>query len=73
LGKTFVAAKLKGERPRLPDELLYDDAGLQLWSDIIYLPEYYQTRDEIALLERNGAEIASHIATGATLIDLGAG
>ncbi|OBR02111.1 Duf323 domain-containing protein [Colletotrichum higginsianum IMI 349063] len=57
-----------GEVPCLPDELIYDDAN------IIYTPEFYQTHEEIALLQRYGSEIAKdQIAEGAVLINIGAG
>ncbi|KAH0559374.1 hypothetical protein GP486_004108 [Trichoglossum hirsutum] len=57
----------------LPSALLSDDTGLRLWSQITHLPNYYQTRDEIELLEYHGAEIARHILPGSTIIDLGCG
>ncbi|KAI9774043.1 MAG: hypothetical protein M1839_001928 [Geoglossum umbratile] len=57
----------------LPSALLSDDTGLQLWSQITCLPDYYQTRDEIQLLEQYGAEIAQHFVPGCTIIDLGSG
>lgn len=57
----------------LPDELLYDDVGLDIWARIIFTPEFYQTRDEIELFERNSAEIAKHIPLGSVMVDLGAG
>jgi len=73
LQSTLLNAKKRGDTPYLPDELLYYKTGLHIWSEIIYRPEYYQTRDEIALFEQNGEQIASHVQPGATLIDLGAG
>jgi hypothetical protein len=69
----FVRAKAQGERPSLPEEPLYDDEGLRIWSKVIYHPQYYQTQDEIDLLVQNGKEIASYIQPGTKLIDLGAG
>lgn len=60
--------------PVLPDELLYDDVGLPIWNRIIFNPAFYQTHDEIALFDKNGAAIAKHVQKkGVTLIDLGAG
>ncbi|GJC96671.1 DUF323 domain-containing protein [Colletotrichum higginsianum] len=77
LRRVFVVAKnpvVGGELPTMPDELLYDDKGLAIWADIIFTPQFYQTRDEIALFERNSGEMAEHyIPDNATLIDLGAG
>jgi uncharacterized SAM-dependent methyltransferase len=61
-------------KPRvLPDELLYDDAGLAIWADIIFKEEFYQTADEITLFENNSEEIAQHIPLGSVVTDLGAG
>ncbi len=59
--------------PVLPDELLYDDVGLPIWNEIIFTPEFYQTHDEIAMFNENGAEIAARVKSGTTMIDLGAG
>lgn len=61
-------------KPRvLPDELLYDDAGLAIWADIIFTKEFYQTADEITLFEMNSDEIAQHIPINSIMTDLGAG
>ncbi|OLN86271.1 Ergothioneine biosynthesis protein 1-like protein 2 [Colletotrichum chlorophyti] len=61
------------ETPTMPDELLYDDKGLAIWAKIIFTPEFYQTRDEIVLFEKNSDEIAAYIPENATMVDLGAG
>lgn len=60
-------------KPTLPDELLYDDVGLPIWNDIIFTPEFYQTHDEIAMFQQNGADIVSNMQPAVTIIDLGAG
>lgn len=64
----------------LSSPLLSDAAGLKMWSAITHLPDYYQTRDEIELLTRCGAEIIQtmhlpHLPqkTGLMVLDLGAG
>ena len=44
-----------------------------MWKDLNCLPNYYQTRDEIELLEVNSAELAGHLTSAWTLIDLGCG
>ncbi|KZL79403.1 duf323 domain-containing protein [Colletotrichum incanum] len=63
-----------GGPPTMPDELLYDDKGLAIWADIIFTPQFYQTRDEIVLFERHSGELArDYIPNDATMIDLGAG
>ncbi|KAK3365358.1 hypothetical protein B0T24DRAFT_713155 [Lasiosphaeria ovina] len=57
----------------LPSALLSDDDGSALWREINRLPAYYQTRDEVLLLELYGDEIAALIEPDAVLIDLGCG
>ncbi len=57
----------------LPSALLSDDNGSLLWREINRLPEYYQTREEISLLELYGDEIADLIDPDTVLIDLGCG
>jgi L-histidine Nalpha-methyltransferase len=56
----------------LPPKWHYDARGSALFDAITRLPEYYLTRCERAILEKNAAEIAT--AAGAdTLIELGSG
>jgi uncharacterized SAM-dependent methyltransferase len=57
----------------LPSPLLSDYEGLKLWSQIIHMPKYYQTRDEIELLEQNASEVAEDITPGCSLLDIGSG
>ncbi|PFH55763.1 hypothetical protein XA68_17655 [Ophiocordyceps unilateralis] len=59
--------------PALPDELLYDDVGLPIWNEIIFTPEFYQTHDEMSILDAHGADIVGRLKPGVTLVDLGAG
>ncbi|KAK1520639.1 uncharacterized protein CCOS01_10758 [Colletotrichum costaricense] len=62
------------EVPTMPDELLYNDEGLAIWAEVIFTPEFYQTRDEMVLFEKNSEEMATvYIPNDATMIDLGAG
>lgn len=70
---SLIDAKTEGRLPYLPEELVFENGGLDIWGEIIYLPEYYQTHDEVKLLKQNSAKIASYIPPGATLVDLGAG
>lgn len=62
-----------GQQRRLPSALISDDMGIQLWSQITYLPEHYYTTAESRILEEWGADIAQDIVAGSTIIDLGAG
>ena len=62
-----------GEEKQLSTLLLYDEMGLRLFEEITYLPEYYLTNTEIALLERFASQLADHIPDGALLLELGSG
>jgi uncharacterized SAM-dependent methyltransferase len=76
LKKMLERKLLREDRPGqrlLPSALLSDDRGLGIWRHLNRLPDYYQTRDEILLLEQHGSEIARHMAQGSVLLDLGSG
>src|SRR5471030_1191286 len=51
----------------------YDEAGSRLFDAICELPEYYQTRTEVALLRRHAPEIAALIGADAQIVEFGAG
>ncbi len=56
----------------LPPKWFYDERGSQLFDDITRLDEYYPTRRETEILEREADHIAA--VTGAhTLVELGSG
>ena len=57
----------------IPPKYLYDERGCRLFELITGLPEYYPTRTERVVIERNGAAIGAAAGSGAALIDLGAG
>jgi L-histidine N-alpha-methyltransferase len=54
-------------------KFFYDRLGSQLFEAITELPEYYPTRTEASIFERDGGELAKAVGSGITLIDLGAG
>jgi dimethylhistidine N-methyltransferase len=71
-----IAADVTGlfERPKsLPPKLFYDAKGSALFECITKLPEYYPTRTEASILQRNAAEIAKAAGPIQSLIELGAG
>jgi L-histidine N-alpha-methyltransferase len=56
----------------LPPKHFYDARGAELFDQICELPEYYPTRAERSILERNATELAA--LTGAVeLVELGSG
>ena len=72
----FLADVIAGfsSSPRtLPCKYFYDARGAALFQKICELPEYYITRTEIVILDRNRAEIASHLGPNIELIGLGTG
>ncbi|KAM6523069.1 hypothetical protein FSOLCH5_003689 [Fusarium solani] len=62
-----------GQQCVFPSALLSDDHGLALWRKINRLPTYYQTKEEIELLQSYGSELADEIPSGTILLDLGCG
>src|SRR6058998_850714 len=72
----FVADVVAGlsRQPRtLPCKYFYDERGAALFQKICELPEYYITRTEIDILDRNRVEIASQLGPNIQLIGLGTG
>src|SRR5215475_5717409 len=72
----FISDAIAGlsSNPRtLPCKYFYDERGTTLFQKICELPEYYVTRTEIDILDRNRAEIASHLGPNVELIGLGTG
>jgi dimethylhistidine N-methyltransferase len=62
---------------RTPKEIsckyFYDAEGSALFDAICALPEYYQTRTEVALLRRHAGELAALIGQHAEIVEFGAG
>src|SRR6184192_2371613 len=72
----FISDAIAGlsSNPRtLPCKYFYDERGALLFQKICELPEYYITRTEIDILDRNRADIASHLGPNIELIGLGTG
>src|ERR1700759_4599979 len=51
----------------------YDAEGSALFDAICELPEYYQTRTEVALLQRHAPEIAALMGKDLEIVEFGAG
>src|SRR3569833_1859406 len=68
-----VLGGLLASPKRLSPTYFYDERGSQLFDEICELPEYYITRTETAILERNAAAIAARIGPDALLVELGSG
>jgi dimethylhistidine N-methyltransferase len=70
---TDVIAGLSSDPRTLPCKYFYDERGAALFQRICELPEYYITRTEIDILDRNRADIASQLGPDIELIGLGTG
>ncbi len=68
-----VVAGLSSNPRALPCKYFYDERGAALFQKICESPEYYITRTEIDILDRNRAEIASQLGPNIQLIGLGTG
>ena len=72
-----VRAGLLRTPKQLPPWLFYDAEGSRLFEQITHLPEYYLTRTEAGLLERNAGEMVAAAleisGPGPAVVELGAG
>ena len=64
-----------GRRPlkELPTQYLYDARGSALFDRICELPEYYPTRTELAIMERDVEAMARGVGERALVIEYGSG
>ncbi|MDP8962046.1 MAG: L-histidine N(alpha)-methyltransferase [Actinomycetota bacterium] len=67
-----VRAGLTAARKSLPPKYFYDARGSALFEEITRLPEYYLTRAETAILERQAGAIVAEAAP-IELVELGSG
>jgi dimethylhistidine N-methyltransferase len=68
-----IAHGLSRPNKEIPSKYLYDAEGSRLFDLICELEEYYVTRAEIQLLNRNAQTIARAIGSDALLIEYGSG
>jgi dimethylhistidine N-methyltransferase len=68
-----VVNGLEKARKSIACKFLYDARGSALFEEICRLPEYYPTRTEIEILEKNAAAIAARMGPHARLIEFGSG
>jgi L-histidine N-alpha-methyltransferase len=67
-----VSAGMAGKKKSLAPRWFYDERGSRLFEAITRLHEYYLTRTEAAILERNASEIVASIRPE-SMVELGAG
>lgn len=68
-----VEALSRQPRRELPTQYLYDERGSRLFDRICELPEYYPTRTELAIMERDARAMAEAIGPGALIVEYGSG
>jgi dimethylhistidine N-methyltransferase len=68
-----VAEGLSKSQKQLPSKYFYDEKGSDLFEQIARLDEYYLTRCEKEILQKNIKEIADYIGSYVMLIELGSG
>jgi len=68
-----LIAGLSRDPKQIACKFFYDAEGSRLFDAICRLPEYYQTRTELALLARHAGEIATLIGPDAEVVEFGAG
>ena len=68
-----VIEGLSARHKAIPACYLYDLRGSQLFEDITFLPEYYPTRTETALLRGHAADLARITGRGSPIVEFGAG
>ncbi|SFL32409.1 L-histidine N(alpha)-methyltransferase [Methylobacterium pseudosasicola] len=64
---------LTAEAKTLPGKYLWDETGSDLFDQICHNPDYYPTRQEMALLPRVAAELAARVRPGVTVVEFGSG
>lgn len=68
-----VVAGLREPQKAIPARWLYDRTGSEIFEEITWLPEYYPTRTETALLADHACEIANLVGPGRTVVEFGSG
>jgi len=66
-----VLAGLRARRKHLPNRLLYDAAGAELFEHVTALDGYYPARTELALLRQHAATISHHVGPEARVVEPG--
>lgn len=68
-----VTVALRQNPKMLPSKLFYDTRGAALFEQIMTLPEYYPTRTELGILDKNAQAISTWIGPQARIVEFGSG
>ena len=71
--KSDVLSGLSAKPKRLQPMYFYDERGSELFYKICETEDYYATRCDLDILERQSSAICAHIPVGSSLIELGGG
>jgi dimethylhistidine N-methyltransferase len=71
--RDVLEALARHPQKELPTQYLYDARGSALFDRICELPEYYPTRTELGIMERDAAAMARDIGPRALVIEYGSG
>lgn len=71
--RAAVVAGLSKPNKILPTAFLYDQRGSELFDAICELPEYYPTRTELAIMQRDLDKMAQVVGPEALVIEFGSG
>lgn len=72
-GREAILAGLQAPQKTLNPMWFYDQRGSELFDQITRLEEYYPTRTEVDILERNNAAISARCGEGCLFIEPGSG
>ncbi len=73
MGRDVIEALSRSPQKELPTQYLYDERGSALFDQICEVPEYYPTRTELSIMERDVGVMADAIGPGALIIEYGSG
>lgn len=62
---------LEGQPKTLPALLFYSREGIQHWNHHSHQPEFYPRHEEICILKKKALDMATTIASGSVVVDLG--
>jgi len=68
-----ILAGLNREPKQISPKYFYDETGSLLFEEICQQPEYYPTRTELDVLDRNITELADLVGPKASIIEFGSG
>jgi dimethylhistidine N-methyltransferase len=68
-----ILSGLQRDQKAVNPKWFYDERGSQLFDQITRLPEYYPTRTEVGILQKNRSEISACCGSGCLFIEPGSG